>query len=1352
MGRKIVGYKNRLWEVVHNFQYTGQTEEVTVQPGEYLLVCHGAHGGTSQYDTICYGGSAMGIWNNTQERKLYVNVGGNGESYTSDGTKRNLGGFNGGGNGGLTYKTDYVNINTNYFPGAGGGGASDIRTIPETLDSPDWQTIPGEYKQVEYVECSGVGTFVNTGYVVNGNTCIDCDCIVYTDGRRKSNTLFGNYRSDNKRYLFSTRYADAYKPYFFYGNSYASASTDFPYNERIRIVTDVKTASWYRGEELIDSVTVTTTYTPGTGTLYLFAGLSNEETHARIFSFKVTENEELKLDLVPCIRKEDSIAGFYDTISGNFYGNSAYPAYQQNQLKAPSDSLNSRFIVAGGGAGNRNGTLQNMYADYAGNGGGAVGGNTTTWTNETSNGQRVSSLYASQSSGYAFGVGMNAIDKFISTSNSASGFSDGGAGGGWFGGYAGLAGSETGTGGGGGSGYVLTEASYKPEGYLLGEEFYLTDTYLGGGDAFEPQVLICKEITTLQSGDHIDFYCTGETTQFTMYSGTYDLKCYGGDGGVRYQQSKTARGGVSGGRINIPEMTTAYVTVGGSGIGTGLLSADYATMNRPTMMFNGGGAPSAMGKSSICGMGGGGSTDIRIGSDSLYARVCVASGGGGEAAYPGGAGGGVSGSAGSGGYGTSPGPGTQTSSPQNTSYPTINGGFGFGGNGVYASGGAGGAGGSGWYGGSGTQPNGSSDNDKGGNGGSGFVFTNDSITPVGYLLGEEYWMSNIVNTTIVGSWPYGHTKAEIDVISANTSRFLCEDSEGYKYFDATENAWVFLRNVEEGALSITDFDEHPCFGMTSVNGLLSPYTVYVQMSEDTFDQLVVTATPKTQTIHATFKEDLNVSGFFEDFEYDKSVMQIKTKVSKHGVAEGSKVDVDIDISAMSTFDEDGKLFCLQIFSTGNTGKVKEYTPPETKPIQGDKSLLPVGTGMKIPMKYRQYFTTMPDGSAVETVTASYVKEKDRMIYILSRLNGWQHVLYQFNLMTCKFDKVWEYPRDDPNNQMGDFLYDPERNKIYLTKLQSYSASNIMVYDLNKDEWSTLSVSRPDGGTSYLYCYGQMEWFGNNKIIVNDFPGIGIIDLDTTLSTFIPYVGQSQPFVCGNFSVGKKLCILQDYQYESSRTDVVMVCDIENKAWSFITLNTGDVAVSCYHDGKFYITQKNYLYIYDEESMTIEETIVTPWNTQNPYAIQYGNGVLYITIEESPTLYVYDLTLKNFTSVGMRVPMPTRYGVSSRYRPCTFRGFYFISNLQFLAVNAANRNKYALGYKYNQFLFPMDKAHEADYSYDNRYVTFNDSHVRIHAGNTSYPLTMYDEANLIKQTTIDDSEYFKITKIKLDKSI
>lgn len=1363
MGRKLVGYKNRLWEVIHDFQYTGQTEEVIVPPGEYLLICHGAHGGTSQYQTICYGGSAMGIWNNTREQKLYVNVGGNGESYTDDKTKRNLGGFNGGGNGSLTYNTDYTTINTNYLPGAGGGGASDIRTVLESYDSTDDQTIPQEYKQVPYVECCGAGSFVKTDYIVTGDTCIECDCVVYSDARRKNNTLFGNFRSDNKRYLFSTRYADAAKPYFFYGNSFSNSTTDFTYNERIKIITDIKTASWYKGEDLIGSITVTTTYTPSVGNLYLFAGLTGEETHARIYAFKAFENGELKLDLVPCIWKEDRIAGFYDTVSQKFYGNSAYPKFQQNQLKAPSDSLNSRFIVAGGGAGSRNGTISKMYADYAGNGGGAVGGNVTTWTDETTEGKRVSSLYATQSSGYAFGIGMNAIDKFNSGSGYNYGYCDGGGGGGWFGGYTGLAGSETATGGGGGSGYVLTESSYKPEGYLLNEDFYLTDTFLGGGDAFEPQVLICKETTAVKTGDHIDFYCTGETTKLQLFSGIYDFMCYGGDGGVRYQQANTARGGQSGGRINIPALTSAYVTVGGSGIGTGLLSADYALMNRPIMMFNGGGSPSSMGKSAYTGMGGGGSTDIRIGSDSLYARVCVASGGGGEAAYLGGAGGGASGTSASSGLGTSPGPGTQTESPQNTSYPTINGGFGYGGNGVAASGGAGGAGGSGWYGGSGTQPDGSSDDDKGGNGGSGFVFTKDAIVPPGYLLNSDYYMTNAVNATILPGnsvWPIGHTKAEIDVVTANTSRFLCEDSEGYKYFSTAENKWVFLRSAEDGVLTDEDFDNHPQYEMLNINGLFSPYTIYVKQSEDIYDQLVVNVTPNKQTIHGTFKEDLNISNITTDFEYDTSIMKLDTNVSKHGIAEASTVDIGITITPVSAFDQPGKLYSIQIFSTGSTGKIIDYNPPQKEPIAGDKSLLPVGTGMKIPMKYRNYYTTLADGSPITSIQNCFVREKDRMIYIFTRMNKSTYTLHQFNMLTCAIDKLWEWSNSGSQTNYGDFLYDPDRHVIYLLNTINDVRSGDHVIAINIDTNETQQIWINPNNMIH-YAYGKLEVYKeryilttltkytNNKYTV----GILITDPDTTQSKSIIYDGNGTPFPFGDYSVGKTTCIMTDYQMESSRKDVAMVCDIENQTWSFVTLQSGATAVTCYHDGKFYITQKNYLYIYDEETKTLEETIVTPWNTQNPYYITYGNGVLYVAIDNSPTLYVYDLKRKNFTSVGMRTSMPSSssYGTPKNYRPCAFRGYYFIANTQLLAVNATNRNKYALGYKYTQYLFPLNKTHEANYTYDDRFITFTDSHARIHNGDLIYPLEVYDEKNLIKRATIDKKDYFEIIKFTLSKS-
>jgi hypothetical protein len=167
--------------------------------------------------------------------------------------------------------------------------------------------------------------------------------------------------------------------------------------------------------------------------------------------------------------------------------------------------------------------------------------------------------------------------------------------------------------------------------------------------------------------------------------------------------SEIPRGGYAEGILNIANVEDIFVNVGGSGIGTAYISGEWAMMNRVTTMFNGGGAPGALGY--VGGEAGGGATDIRIGSNSLYSRVIVAGGSGGCASGKGGEGGGITGGTPGGRYGTAPGPGTQTESPQSTTYTAINGGFGYGGSGVNKTTSknfddSGGAGGGGWYGGS----------------------------------------------------------------------------------------------------------------------------------------------------------------------------------------------------------------------------------------------------------------------------------------------------------------------------------------------------------------------------------------------------------------------------------------------------------------------------------------------------------------------------------------------------------------------------------------------------------------------------------------------------------------------------
>ncbi|GHU56175.1 hypothetical protein AGMMS49975_19070 [Clostridia bacterium] len=140
-------------------------------------------------------------------------------------------------------------------------------------------------------------------------------------------------------------------------------------------------------------------------------------------------------------------------------------------IRLVSDNLLTRVIVAGGGgsdgAGNKHGGHGGGVAGVGrgesyGSGGGGVsqttGGVGGIATLNGSFGQGGAGVY------YAGGHG-------------------GAGGGGWYGGGGAYPDSsaDDDRGGGGGSGYVLTANSVKPTGYLLGKDFYLTETLMSQG-------------------------------------------------------------------------------------------------------------------------------------------------------------------------------------------------------------------------------------------------------------------------------------------------------------------------------------------------------------------------------------------------------------------------------------------------------------------------------------------------------------------------------------------------------------------------------------------------------------------------------------------------------------------------------------------------------------------------------------------------------------------------------------------------------------------------------------------------------------------------------------------------------
>lgn len=237
-------------------------------------------------------------------------------------------------------------------------------------------------------------------------------------------------------------------------------------------------------------------------------------------------------------------------------------------------------------------------------------------------------------------------------------------------------------------------------------------------------------------------------------SGYYKLQVWGAQGGYRTTSSNAGLGGYSVGIVYLNKGDIIYVYTGGAG-GSGSNGCGSTIC---TGGFNGGGYRYKY-------YGGGGGSDIRINTDSLYARVIVAGGGGSDGATSkmGMYGGGTTGGSSTQSYTANSNycgkGGTQTYSGYSSSYTittqaksglnsnSLNyygGGFGFGGGGVYLSNGYGGAGGGGWYGGSGTVPDSSSDDDRGGGGGSGYVYTSSTASsyPSGCLLNSNYYMTS----------------------------------------------------------------------------------------------------------------------------------------------------------------------------------------------------------------------------------------------------------------------------------------------------------------------------------------------------------------------------------------------------------------------------------------------------------------------------------------------------------------------------------------------------------------------------------------------------------------------------------
>ena len=283
-----------------------------------------------------------------------------------------------------------------------------------------------------------------------------------------------------------------------------------------------------------------------------------------------------------------------------------------------------------------------------------------------------------------------------------------------------------------------------------------------------------------------NFTYTGECTTYIAKSdGYYNLEVWGAQGGNYNTTYVGGLGGYSKGIVHLTKGTTLYVCVGGQ--------PQTVTTTKTAVPggFNGGGNGFNRDYSSTYtyGQAGGGATDIRIGQNSLYARVIVAGGGSGSNNRTSGyAGGGTSGVTGQSGYA-----GTQTSAGSGGSFGQGGSATTSGNNYKY---GASGGGGGFYGGGAGTSYSDSTNYDKYTGGGSGYVYTQATASsyPSGCLLNSTYYLTIASTTEAINT---GNGKAtityigkELDTVDkSGANKPVLASNMIPVYYDETNDVW-----------------------------------------------------------------------------------------------------------------------------------------------------------------------------------------------------------------------------------------------------------------------------------------------------------------------------------------------------------------------------------------------------------------------------------------------------------------------------------------------------------------------------------------------------------------------------------
>lgn len=408
-------------------------------------------------------------------------------------------------------------------------------------------------------------------------------------------------------------------------------------------------------------------------------------------------------------------------------------------------------------------------------------------------------------------------------------------------------------------------------------------------------------------------------------------------------------------------------------------------------------------------------------------------------------------------------------------------------------------------------------------------------------------------------------------------------------------------------------------------------------------------------------------------------------------------------------------------------------------------LLPVKTGNEqFPVRYRNIFPGQWNP------IYGILCEHNKVMYMLSEQEYNQYyperdgmaVLYKMNLFTSDVSKVCNFTYSQlGSNACGSILVDD--HMLYVSSGNNSTNAKILVFNLKKNSDASITDPLPLIGT-YSYnmtnyevrCNGKILWLNDHEIVVLTRSGFLFFDINRrifspkTYSSIIDY---------NDFAVGSVCCVATR---NSTSSPHLFVYNYQSETYSTITLPTSNIACITYENGKFYIANNGKLYVYDEETMSLENTYNGAWG--DPKTISVTNGIVFITVKSSNKLFIYDTTQTKQNSIYL----PWTINGTNQIQPLAWEGFYFILQNTLGIINDVSISKYNFGPKYENMVIMLNKSNERIFSFDPKFVQFEDTFMTLRDGNLEYTLEPIETSSSIKSVSISKTDYKFLNQISI----